>query len=380
MTALKKISFYLLIAIMLLPAIQYKFEIFKFRPLKGYFAPSAPPDFKWFTFKGWMSESFQKDFNKALESNMGFRNILIRLNNQVNYSLFRYTDNKKVVIGLNDCLFEEGYINEYLGKDFAGKDILDKRLNVLKSAQDFLKKKKNIDLIVVFEPGKATFHSEYIPPRFHPEIKTISNYDYLTRGCRDKGIKHIDLNAWFLSMKEISPYPLYPEYAVHWSTYGMCIAMDSITRYIEKTRAIRMPRLDYSSVEYSSHWVDADFDIESTLNLIFRLRHPPMAYPEIRFIHDSSVYKPKVLTIGDSYCWSIYDFKIPQNIFATYDYWYYNKVVYPDIWTEHHPVGKLDFKKEIEKQEIILIMITEMNLRQAFWDFPEQVCNAYYVH
>ena len=71
---------------------------------------------------------------------------------------------------------------------------------------------------------------------------------------------------------------------------------------------------------------------------------------------------------------------IPQNMFATYDYWYYNKLVFPDIWTENHPVSKLDFKKEIEKQEVILIMITEMNLYKAFWGFPEQVCKTYGIN
>lgn len=377
MKIVKTILYFLLLLAMAMPLLQYRFGIFVFKPLDGFFKPVPSPSLDSLTFSNWLDESFQRGFNKAVEDNLGFRNLLIRINNQLNYSLFHYTDNKKVVIGKNDCLFEEGYITEYTGKDFIGKKEAEKRILTLKKARYLLKTTKNIDLILVFEPGKASFHSEYIPDRYHPEKRRISNHEYMTGLCRENNILHIDLNAWFLSLKNKSPYPLYPEYGVHWSKYGTCIAMDTIIRFIEKIRGIKMPRFDYKDVEYSDQWVDADFDIEKTLNLLFPLSHRPMAYPRIRFVSDSLAVKPEVLIIGDSYCWSIYDFRIPQNIFRSWDYWYYNRVIWPDIWTENHLVSKLNFKEEIEKKEVILIMITEMNLHDAFWGFPEEVCKYF---
>ena len=38
----------------------------------------------------------------------------------------------------------------------------------------------------------------------------------------------------FLNEKESLPYPLYSKNGTHWSYYGMCLAADTLIRFIEE--------------------------------------------------------------------------------------------------------------------------------------------------
>lgn len=374
----KRIMFGVLIVIMLIPFAETQLNVFSFRSLDGAFEKADKPELKWFTWKSWFSEKFQTDFNKSLEDNIGFKNFLIRCNNQLDYSLFRRTSTQKAIIGKSDCLYEEGYILDYTGANFVGKDSINNVLKRTKILQDYLKREKNIDLIIVFEPGKASYFPEYIPDRYNAVNKTLSNYLYFSQQCKNMNITHLDLNAWFISMKDTSAFPLFPKYGVHWSTYGMCLANDTLLKFVEKTRSIDLANISLKNYKVTNKSKDVDFDIELTLNLLFQLPHETMAYPEIIIESTDLKVKPNVLVIADSYYWSIYNSKVPESVFKTHQFWYYNSTIYPDIWGEKAVfVDHSKDKENIEKQDVILIMVTEMNMNKSFFGFVDNAYNLY---
>jgi len=370
--------FVFLVSILLLPFLQLKLNIIDIKPLNGSFEKADYPQLKWFTWKSWFNERFQTNFNKSIEDNIGFKNLLIRLNNQLDYSLYRKTLTQKAIIGKSDCLYEEGYILDYCGKNFVGRDSINKTLYKLKILQEYLKKQKNIDLIIVFEPGKASYFPEYIPDRYEVENKKLSNYLYYAQQCRNLKINHLDLNSWFLTMKGKTKFPLFPKYGVHWSTYGMCLATDTLLKFIEKTHNIDMNDISINKLNISNKLKDVDFDIELTLNLLLPLPHETMAYPEIIIESSENKIKPNVLVIADSYYWSIFNSNIPQKVFNHHQFWYYNKTIYPDIWGESaRYVNHADDIKVIDNQDIILVMLTELNLCKTFFGFIDSTFNMY---
>ena len=198
---LKNILFIIIICLLFVSFAQYQFNFIKTNPLDGSYEKFEKTTFKYFTWQRWFNEVFQNTFNTKFENNIGFRNPLIRLKNQIDYSLFKVSNNYKVIIGANNCLFEEGYILDYCGQNFVGKTYIDEKLRRAKWVQDYLKT-KGITLIFVFEPGKASYHSEFIPERYHPEKKLLSNYKFYTQRCKELGIANLDLNKWFLSIKD----------------------------------------------------------------------------------------------------------------------------------------------------------------------------------
>lgn len=375
----KKILFGILILVLLLPFIQYRFNFVKEKLLHGAFQKYDKPEFKWFTWKSWFNEKFQNDFNKSLEENIGFKNLLIRINNQADYTLFRKTSTANVVVGKSDCLYEEGYILDYIGQNFVGKDSINSVLLKVKRLQDYLKINKNIQLLIVFESGKASFFPEFIPEKYMKYKKEISNFKYYTQQCRKLNISHLNLNDWFVSIKDTSKFPLFPKYGVHWSTYGMCIAADTIIKYIEQSISRKITHIYWNKIHITNKLKDVDFDIERTLNLLFPLPHETMAYPEIKYIKDSLNSKPDVLVIADSYYWSIFDSKIPEKVFGNHQFWYYNTTIYPDIWGENARfVDHSKDKEVVENKNVILIMVTELNLNKSFFGFIDNLYKIYF--
>lgn len=374
---IKNILFAFIIFLMFIPLIQNLKPFYKTKPLQGYSADVPKPDLKWLTLRNWTSELFQKKMDTALNEHFGFRNVLIRLNNQIDYTLFHKTNATHVVIGRNNCLFEEGYILDYSGINFAGEAYLDEVLRRTKRVQDFLKKEKNIDLIIVFEPGKASFYPEYIPSRYLKNGKSISNYRYLSDRCRELNIVHTDLNQWFVSMKDTTSYPLYTKSGVHWTLFGMYRAADSLARFIEGVRNIDMPDMIWRNHHVTNELKDEDFDIEATMNLLFPLPYEALCYPEINYESTNKI-RPKLLTVGDSYYWAFISNHVVDSMYSGHQYWYYNAGIWPDIWTFKSIPEVLDIKTEIEKQEVILVMITELNTYKAFWGFTDNLYNLYF--
>jgi hypothetical protein len=373
---IKKIFIPLIVIMLFLPMAQQHFRIFKIKPLNGYYAKEDKPDT--LSFKSWFSESYQKKYTKYLEDTLGFREVLIRTNNQINYSLFKKTDATNVVIGKHNCLYEEGYILDYTGAAFLGTKFWNELLRRTKLVQDTLKKINNTDLIIVLEAGKASFYPEYIPERYHAENRTLSNMEYIARQTKKMNINILNLNTWFCAMKDTSRYPLYATYGVHWSTFGMYKAADTLSRFIEHLRNIDMPEMIWKSYTVTDKLKDVDFDIEATLNLLCELPHMKMCYPEIAYNTKPDKVKPKLLTIGDSYYWGFINNHIVDSMYSNHQYWYYFRGIWPDIWNSRDIPRELNLQQEVEKQDVILVAMTEMNAFYGFWGFIDELYKIYF--
>lgn len=320
----------------------------------------------------------QAEMERYIKHHAGFCNDWIRLYNELNFRLFRYSTAEKLVLGKQDFFYEEMYITEYLGRNFIGDRYIQKKVLLLKQLQQLLKEKYGVTLFLVFEPGKTYFSPEQIPDRYHPEIKGVSNYERFLYFCGKAQVDYLDLNHYFRTLKRDSPHLLYSKYGVHWSTYGLWVATDTLTHFIENKEYINLP--DYKRVGDSTSTVnkDLDFDLEPSMNLLCGLPHEKMYFPIYRFTYEPQIHsKPRVLTIADSYYWSFWNSGISENLFSDNQYWYYNRTVYPDIWGDDaHFVDKSKLKEVIENQDIILLMITDANLYDFGWNFIEESLKA----
>ena len=234
-----------------------------------------------------------------------------------------------------------------------------------------------IYLIVVFEPGKASFYPEYIPDSFKPEQKAFSNFDYYTKRAKELGIHYTDLDQYFLRLKSRASYPLFPKYGTHWSVYGMSFAADSLVKLIEATLHENLGGMFIGPPEISRKPRDTDYDVGKTMNLLFPLPGYDLAYPSFTFREDSLKVRPMVLTVADSYYWNIFNTGLPKHLFANEAFWYFNAKVYPDTYYTPKSVDDLDIRKEIEKQQVIFLMVTERFLYKFDWGFIDRVYELY---
>lgn len=353
---------------MFLPLAQSILKIIPEKDLAGVPKPKSVPAF---SMNDWFSGIFQQNFDNAVNENIGFRNSLIRLKNQLDYSVFRKTNASGVIVGRNRSIFEWDYIRAYIGRDFIGKKTIEKKISRTLYLQKELKK-KGVDLILVFEPGKASFLPEDIPARYRPASKSISNYDYM-RHCSDSvGLKYLDLNQFLIQMKDTIKYPLFPRGGTHWSVYSTKLVVDTLIRYIEEYRGIDMPNMIFQKINTSKVPKDTDNDLYRIMNLIKDPQKEIFAYPVIAFDKSEDHVLPRVMSIGDSFYLNILSSGMLKRIFSNRLFYYY----FGDVYTEKEELKRVqdyNLLEEVESQDIVMIMITERFLYKYCWGFVDQL-------
>ena len=359
--------------------------LFHIKPLQGAIVNS--PDSR-FSLSRWFSGDFQKEKELFVNDEFGFRELFIRVNNQISYTLFHTAHAQGIVIGKNNYLYEHGYIYAYYGSDFLGDSIIMHRMKKLQYVNTVLAKLHKT-LILVFAPGKGSFYPEYIPDE-DVQKRRRTNHDSYVSYANEFGINCIDLYSYFIKNKTKFKYPIFPKYGVHWSSYTDCLVADSLIRYIEHARNIHMPHILWSDIELGPPKL-RDADAEDAMNMLFRLKPDTLAYPRIQYESGIGKTKPSALVIADSYFNGMYDMGI-FNCFSKSDLWYYNREVSnEDIYVGciTKPFWRLDrdllddyiylrphhdgitLTNAIAKHDVIIIVATDGSLRDFGWNFIE---------
>ncbi len=371
---IKNIIFVLLLALLILPLFQHAAKFFNAGKLNGDFILAERPQFSRST---WIDGTFQAGFDRYIEDHIGFRNFFVRLNNQIEFTFFDEVNAEGIVKGKSNILYEHDYIRAFAGGDFIGGKTITRKMEKLKFLQNHLKEKFDIDLILILEPSKARIEPQFIPDHYLENGISISNYEYFKQKATDLKVDFIDLNKYLVEISDTIQYPVYPPYGIHWSEHTMGFITDTLIRYIEKKRNIDLPGFSVKNRIVGDSISDSDYDAGKTCNLLFRLPQNELPYPFFTFYDDSTKAKPAVLAVADSYYWNIFNTRVPQNLFTNTSFWYFNAKVYPDFYYGAKWTKDLDIKKEVEKQDVILLSITERFLYKFAWQFVEQLYEIY---
>ena len=121
---IKNILFSAVVLLMSLPIIQSKLELFEIEPLHGAITKLEEPHF---TISSWLDGSYQKKQQDYLNENFGFRDVFVRLHNDLDFRLYNEINAKNVILGKDNYLFEENYILTYKGLDFIGEQKIEKK-------------------------------------------------------------------------------------------------------------------------------------------------------------------------------------------------------------------------------------------------------------
>ncbi len=357
------------VVIALQQQLKFKFEY----PLAGAVTLSEKPEF---SFKTWFDDSFQTQYQKYVNEHFGFRNSFVRLNNQLAFTFFNKAKANGVIIGKENYLYEENYIKAYYGLDSISNDSIAERLAKFKFVQDTLKK-LNIDLLLIYAPGKASYLPEFIPKNKKPKQKHQTNYARFVAQSKISGIRFIDFHDYFEKQKATILYPLYPKFGIHWSAYASTLVIDSLIHYIEKLKGVDLNNMTYNGIIYSDSVSDADYDMGNGINVLFKMQSNKLAYANVSYENNPDKPKPDILAISDSYWWSIYNMDLLANVFGKSDFWFYNKQVFPEKSGKPTFTKQLHLKSELENHSIIILMATDATLPQLGWGFVEQAYAIY---
>lgn len=234
-------------------------------------------------------------------------------------------------------------------------------------------------MLLVFAPGKGEYCNEQIDDKYKHPIKNTNYNDYISV-CKQNNINTLDLKAYFQLLKPLTPYPLFPKFGHHWSYFGECLAVDTIIGFIENLHHCDLPNISWDNIDVVDTVRSRDADVLRSMNLYKNPnQNQKLAYPSILFESDSIKNRTRVLTISDSYWYGPVYMGVPQNCFAGGSFWYYyNKIIpNPAGATEKIEVWQLDLKKEIESNQVIMLLYSDGNLTSFANAFIEDAYELY---
>ncbi len=351
------------------------------KPLQGSFEKpeSIKSDLSRIT---WHNGVFQQNYSLYKKDFIGFRNTLIRIYNQYQYSLFELANTRGVITAKNNMVISEGYIETFFGDDYIGADSFIEFLEKAKYVQDSLAKRE-ILLLFLVAPGKAAVYPENIPDHYFEEaIEKEDNYHSLISMADEKGINIFDARAYIVENKNKFEHPIFPSYGIHWSGNTVAKVADTLINYINSTFNYQLPTLSFLPGETTvKNYRFTDYDIGESMNLLWFAQEDSLYYPKLHYTKNSKESNTTLLGVGDSFFQSFIGFyPILDSVFSKKSrLWFYNKTIaWPkEFEGEGLTVSSLDLELELAKTDIIIVETTDENIKMIGYNFIDDLYNLF---
>ena len=383
MKSRKLVILFTLTAVLLFAfAIQQATGIFSFKELSGVTEAQAKPDF---SFEKFREGTYQSEIEAYLTQHYGFREPLTRLYNQNLWTFFHYSqvvEDQRIVITDDNWIFELATVEEYYqGRAYYnGEDFTDNLLKQFEAeAQRLLQIQKMLEpygthLFVALLPGKEQICPEHMPKNTqYFEEKKITAFDFYSKRLKELGVNHINLAECFMEMKGKVNYPLFPQTGTHWSNLAAIHSADTLIRYMEHLSDSNMVNIRAGNAWQRT--LKPDADLESLMNLIWPIQKAPNFLVPTCYDFDTTAWRPKLITVGDSFYWNILGFTPVWDVFEGVPYWYYFSTVYFDSedLLETRNINDLDVLQEVIDADFVMLAYSTVSLYKMSNGFSERL-------
>lgn len=364
----KKWLYVFALGVMCLPFSQWLFHWAPERPLRGLQEVHHKPEFTWDT---WAHRSYQDSMELWLGDQFGFRNTLVRLNNEIAFRIFNDVRANGVVVGEEGMLYDQAHINAWTGADDTAQARTLNRIALLKVMHDSLAR-QGVQLAVVFTASKGYYFPEFIPG--HPPEGRNTLYKQYKKGLADAGIPVLDLSQWARDRKDTSRVPLYCKNGIHWTTLGAQVAADTLISFVGRLAGKPVPRIMTGASTCTMEVHGEENDVALGMNLLWDPAPEWLCYAPWKAMGDRSSIK--LLSIGDSYYFTIFSAGITHAAFAESHFSFYF-----DMWHDGSgnasPQGERNAIHDLESHDVVLYFVNDSNLGKMGWGSIETLGGYY---
>lgn len=351
------------------------------------------------SLQNFTNNSFQNYLETKIKNGDIFAKNVVKINNYLNFKILNHT-NAGVIVGKNKFLFADGYIFEKfcINNIYSEYEKVKEQVKKIEKVQNILKS-KNIKFVYVLAPNKADFYEEYIPYKFKDNCKNNRKYDLFVNEIKKTNINFIDVNEYFLSLKskmkkiknnkgyafDGKNEKLFPRYGIHWTQYGFSYFLQNkLIPYLENLYGRKFNDIEFSYMT-SKTPLGSNFDLGFLLGLEYEKFRDSALYPQSKEIKNSG-YKPKLLTISDSFAdifasnINLYDyFEVDlQNVSWSYylnRYFYDENNVFKIEPLNSNVNEKINYIKN--KDLIIFMHTTPAILHDGMYKFFDDIINNF---
>jgi hypothetical protein len=207
---LKGATVLLVVVALLLPVLQMRYDLINTDHVTENRKKARRPENAWSLLLP--HSTYASDFEKYFNDNFGFRDFLIRIKNQFDYSLFGFSS--QVHIGPNKWLFYKGTYEDTALALERLRPQMNKLFTRVRRLRDLLAA-RGITLVVIPCPMKSTMYQEELPP-LHVRSPDFSAFDEYVQFLRDEpGIITIDVENILRPLKQ--KMQVYHRTDFHWN-------------------------------------------------------------------------------------------------------------------------------------------------------------------
>ncbi|UPT65736.1 MAG: hypothetical protein M0D57_14575 [Sphingobacteriales bacterium JAD_PAG50586_3] len=349
---------------------------FKTKKLHGEFEVVLKPELTWEEFYGsW----FQDKYAEYLRTNFALRSKFILMYNQLDYSLYNKLHAPGTVIGKEDEFFEIGRIKPLYGEDFVSMPNIQSKIDMLRFVADTLAKQGK-PLVILLAGDKPRVMHKYLPDKYQKNWADTSNFSiYTSILSKEKNIRYIDFESYSMRVADTSKVPIYPKYSLHWSTYTMYLAIDSLRKVVDqqvKNKTSAIPVLKGFEKDVNARYLE--YEMINILNLYFPYTKTENIYPKIEYKQPIGTKKPFIIQIGDSFGELLLEPGYYTSVFNDSSLVFrYNAIVKSRTGLHNSNVNDIDYWSYINKADAIVIVTSELNLDNFGMGFIEKAYNHY---
>lgn len=334
--------------------------------LKGVTTPPPPPEW---TLAALRSGATTRAIGTWFDTHIGLRSFWVRLDNQINYSLFAQLEKRgegsQLVNGPAGWLYEKQYIDYATTKSALTDEEIARRIERMRRVEQKLAR-RGIPLIYVVAPSKAEVYPEHIPAKLisaNPPHRTITGYEKAQSRLRDSGISYIDGPALFSRWKQEGVPDLFARSGTHWS-YA------SALRIWEEIRTRMNPRLARPIPAFATIPTNPappqtnDRDLLDLANLLWPWPYEyPLIKPTLKPQTEIPADRlPRLLWVHDSFGWGlieqIYEAKGARP--ADSLYYFRTRMKIPGGTVDDSKIEDIDWPKLLGEYDGIVQVWTEI--------------------
>ncbi len=355
--------------VLLFLCVPLSFQIFhwrKFTPLNGV-QVSKSKEMK-DSLKGkfdWFNGSYQHYTEVYLEENLAVKSPLVRLRNQLEYSVFEKI-NAQQIYAYKGNLFRFYSADYNEGTSFIGQEAVNEKVRKLSKIQAFLGESHPI--ILAIAPSKTYFYAEDLP-EVHTRKTDRSNYKAIKKAALKNGNQVIDFNTYFLDLKRSSEAPLISKSGIHWSMYGAALAMDSLVGRVEQLKHSTYSHPTYT-LDKTYRFFYNDNDLAQLLNVL-----SPPNDPDLRCltfpVQASRGKKIRALIISDSFFDVVSMTALRQQLFTPDTKYLYYFNTRKDPTNNNQGLEDMNLLEEMKKVDCIILLNDIVNMENFGWGFIE---------
>ncbi len=321
--------------------------------------------------------SYQTYLNNLWENGFPGKKVLLKIRNQLLYSICKVSPNSNVVIGKDNYLYEPAYINFenqiYAPSSQEYFDTLGGNLSELNS----LLKANGKELYVFITPSKAHFCKEYIPKKYmfldQEDDYDYTNYSKLIETLDNNNINYYD-SISFIENNEntgLLEAPVFYATGIHWSQPWGELCAANFLDYMNEHSQYNLSSVEASEKE-SKEPVSPATDLYSSLNLI--LQPDGKWWDSDMTVTNEGEDKPTVFLRGGSFMGQSLNALISSGVFGD-DVHFENSYYFQNNYTESYTISsfnaydELDLNQLVGKSDIVVLEVNEGAIYTMSWGF-----------